>query len=231
MPQPNVIRGREINFFVPANGVEQKSCFSRNVSITESIELKEVFGKGLQGYRQFKAGKKSYTVQLDGLFNAAPGGATTFIFALRSGLPIPFRMTDEYNIEWSGQVLATENSMSAPLDDLATFQTSFQGNGKLNFKLLPTANTTPDASDYNPMPVKPTYYYEPFQDLISFTFDGDNNVQDISFAPKFAGPVFMNTEQLDTNKADYYYQGDTIVINPDKLQQGITYELTIYYFK
>lgn len=230
MPQPNVIRGREINFFVPANGVEQKSCFSRNVSITESIELKEVFGKGLNGYRQFKAGKKSYTVQLDGLFNAAPGGATTFIFALRSGLPIPFRMTDEYNIEWSGQVLATENSMSAPLDDLATFQTSFQGNGKLNFKLLATANTTPDASDYNPMPVKPTYYYEPFLELVKFTYDGNNNTQDLFFAPKFVGPAFMNTEQLDPTQ-DYYYQGSNIVISPGKLQIGIDYELNLYYFK
>lgn len=71
---------------------------------------------------------------------------------------------------------------------------------------------------------------QPWTDVISFTYDGTNNIHELSFTPKFVGVTnFQNQTNLNPY-LDYYYSANTIVLNME-LTVGIEYKLITQYYK
>jgi hypothetical protein len=69
----------------------------------------------------------------------------------------------------------------------------------------------------------------PYPDFIPFNYDGTNNVVQLAFAPNTTGVAILNTLPLNPFK-DYTIDGKNLIIKPELLTSGITYNLNILYF-
>jgi len=227
----NVIKGKDFNLAVVVNGQRKNVCYAKDCTLNISRDTKEVTGRGLGGFRDYLAGKAGYTIDVSGNLNAVPGNAMILHTALISGLPIIWWFSDEVNMEWSGTLLVTSGSYDSPMDALSSFNNSMIGKGKPNFKLLKTANLEPDQSGSEGKLTLTGTDLESYFDTIIFTYDGTNNVQDLTFRPRqVQGGSTLNNKSISP-AIDYFFDDTTIVLNKQNLIQGIEYNLTIFYFK
>jgi predicted secreted protein len=228
---PNVIKGKDLNLGVVVNGMRTPVCYAKTTTLNITRDTKEITGRGLGGYRDYIAGKASYSLETSGNFNAVPGNGMYFLQALLNGEPIIWWFSDGINIEWSGTLLVTSGSYDSPMDALASFNNSMIGKGKPNFKILSTANQDPDQSGSDGKPTLTGTDLESYFNTINFVYDGTNNIHTLSFIPRqVQGGSTLNNKAISP-AIDYYFDGATVVLDTSNLIQDIEYTLTIFYFK
>lgn len=129
----NVILGKNLNIYYTLNGnnypfAHATDCMIELISDTQETTTQSS-GKGKTfDYK----GKYSYTLTADGITNLVDvANFSVFQQAIIQSTKLLFLFTDLSQVQYSGTVLITKNSLKSPFDAASTFNNAMLGDGEL----------------------------------------------------------------------------------------------------
>lgn len=128
-----IIKGSNLNLYYLLNGVNQPAAHATNCKISLTADTQETTTRNsLKGKTFDYLGKYSYTLTLDGITNYIDvANIGVFQDAIMKSNKLNFIFTDDFNVEWSGTILMTQNDVDSQLKDISTFTNAMLGDGEL----------------------------------------------------------------------------------------------------
>ncbi len=123
----NVQKG--INFLIYAG--ETKIAGQRGGTLNQSADTIETTNKDSNGWKEFVASFKEWSIDADGLMPVDDAGYKACKDAFLSGEELTVNLKDEAGKGFTGKVLITDFPIEVPYDDAATYSVTFQGTGAL----------------------------------------------------------------------------------------------------
>lgn len=103
----------------------------RGASLNRDAETMDTTSKDSQGWNESISGFKSWSIEADGLLTEDDAGFLALEEAYMEGEPVLVSITTAGGNKYDGKAIISSFPLSAPYDDLATFEVSFTGTGAL----------------------------------------------------------------------------------------------------
>lgn len=103
----------------------------RGASLNRDAETMDTTSKDSEGWNESIAGFKSWSVDADGLLTGDDAGYLALETAYMEGETVLISLTTTGGSKYEGKAIISSFPLSAPYDDLATYEVSFTGTGAL----------------------------------------------------------------------------------------------------
>lgn len=126
-----------IDFLVKVNtGTDSEPVYTtvggqRGASLNRDAETMDTTSKDSQGWSESVPGLKSWSIEADGLLTENDAGYLALEKAYMDGEAVVVNITTAGGNKYEGKAIISSFPLSAPYDDLATFEVSFTGTGAL----------------------------------------------------------------------------------------------------
>lgn len=129
----NVILGKNLNIYYTLNGNNYPLAHATDCIIELTSETQETTTQSSGKGKTFDyKGKYSYTLSADGITNLVDiANFSVFQQAIIQSTKLIFLFTDLSQVQYSGIVLITKNSLKSPFDAASTFSNAMLGDGEL----------------------------------------------------------------------------------------------------
>lgn len=104
----------------------------RGSSLSRDAETLDVTSKDSDGWNESIAGFKSWAIDADGLLTQDDAGFLALEEAYMEGETVLISLTTPSGGKYEGNAIITSFPLDASYDDVATYEVSFSGTGKLN---------------------------------------------------------------------------------------------------
>ena len=104
----------------------------RGSSLSRDAETMDVTSKDSDGWNESIAGFKSWAIDADGLLTEDDAGFLALEEAYMEGETVLISLTTPSGGKYEGNAIITSFPLDASYDDVATYEVSFTGTGKLN---------------------------------------------------------------------------------------------------
>lgn len=104
----------------------------RGATLGRSAETFDATSKDSDGWKEFEAGLKEWSIEADGLLIETDEGYQALEEAYLNSEKVMVQIASTTGAKYSGLAVVTDLPIEAPYDDLATYSCTLTGTGTLN---------------------------------------------------------------------------------------------------
>jgi len=120
-----------VNTGTDALPVWTKIAGQRGATLSRSAETLETTSKDSQGFKEFEAGFKEWSIETEGLFVDGDAGFAELEDAFMNGTKLKVQIAYPNGSKYEGLTVVTDLGLDMPYDDMATASATFTGSGLL----------------------------------------------------------------------------------------------------